>query len=96
MPTMATRKTKPKDSLIPKALLARRVAQIIEDRELTQTEAARIARDAASQMSLIVSGKLDGFSAERLLRVLSRLGDDIEIRISRAAGKTGKVRLTVK
>ena len=46
---------------------------------MTQIEAAYLAGDAPSQMSLVVSGKLRGFSVERLLRILARLGRDIDI-----------------
>ena len=90
-------RTKPgqRDNLIPKESLAKEIARILDERGLTQTEAAYLIKDAPSQLSLIVNGKLAGFSVERLLRVLQRLGNDIEIRTSRATGKTGKVRLRV-
>jgi hypothetical protein len=44
----------------------------------------------------MVTGKLKGFSAERLLRTLARLGRDVEVRIRKAAGRTGKVRIMVR
>jgi len=77
--------------VVPKAVLAKEVAKILEDRELTQTEAAYVMRDAPSQISLVVTGKLRGFSAERLLRMLIRLGRDIDVVIRPSRGKTGKV-----
>ena len=91
---MARAKTKSRpravaESVIPKEVLAKEVAKILDDQELTQTEAAYIMRDAPSQISLVVTGKLRGFSTERLLRMLARLGRDIVIRPSK--GKTGKV-----
>ena len=58
---------------------------------MTQTEAAYIMRDAPSQISLVVTGKLRGFSTERLLRMLARLGRDIDIVIRPSKGKSGKV-----
>jgi len=79
------------ESVVPKAVLAKEVAKILEDRELTQTEAAYVMRDAPSQISLVVTGKLRGFSAERLLRMLIRLGRDIDVVIRPSRGKTGKV-----
>jgi predicted XRE-type DNA-binding protein len=81
--------------LIPRAAIAAAIRRIIKERGLTQTETAYLVKDAPSQVSLIVTGKLAGFSSERLLRVLARLGHDIEIRTSPAKGKTGKVRLKV-
>lgn len=65
--------------LIPKAELAQEIATIIRYHHLNQTEAAKIVGDAPSQMSLLMSGKLEGFSTERLLRMLLRLGRDIEL-----------------
>lgn len=77
--------------MIPKGALAKEIAAILDDRELTQTEAAHIMRDAPSQVSLVVSGKLRGFSTERLLRMLARMGRDIDIVIRQSRGKQGRV-----
>ena len=79
------------DSVIPKTILAKEIAGILDDQQLTQTEAAYIMRDAPSQISLVVTGKLRGFSTERLLRMLARLGRDIDIVIKPSKGKQGKV-----
>jgi len=79
------------ESVIPKDVLAAEIARILEDQELTQTEAAYIMRDAPSQISLVVTGKLRGFSTERLLRMLARLGRDIDIVIRPSKGKSGRV-----
>jgi predicted XRE-type DNA-binding protein len=90
------RATAQREELIKKAPLAREIARIIEDRGLTQTEASFIVRDAPSQLSLIVTGKLRGFSAERLLRTLTRLGRDVEIVMRKSRAKTGRIQLTVR
>ena len=76
-----------------KVQLAREITRIIDQRELNQTEAAAIVGDAASQMSLLMSGHLRGFSVERLLRTLLRLGRDVEVVLrptpSQRRGKLG-------
>jgi predicted XRE-type DNA-binding protein len=82
--------------VIPKNVLAKEIAGILRQRQLTQTEAAFIMRDAPSQVSLVVTGKLRGFSTERLLRMLARLGRDIEIVIRPAKGRTGKISVAKK
>ena len=84
------------ESVIPKNVLAKEIATILDDQQLTQTEAAYIMRDAPSQISLVVTGKLRGFSTERLLRMLARLGRDIDIVIRPAKGKSGKVNVIRK
>ena len=48
-------------------------------------------KDAPSQVSLVVTGKLRGFSTERLLRMLARLGRDIEIVVRPSKRKAGKI-----
>ena len=83
-------------NVIPKEILARAISEELETRGLSQTQAAWIAKDAPSQLSLIVNGKLKGFSSERLVRILTRLGRDVEIRVAKASGRTGKVRVTVQ
>ena len=62
------------ERVIPKGVLAKEIASILRQRNLTQTEAAWLMKDAPSQVSLVVTGKLRGFSTERLLRMLARLG----------------------
>jgi predicted XRE-type DNA-binding protein len=85
------RATSPK--VIDKKPLAAEIARIIDDRGLNQTEAAEVMRDAASQVSQVVNGRLDGFSPERLMRMLTLLGRDVDIRITRSARGQGKVRV---
>ena len=96
----ANSKSSPKrasaDSVIPKAVLAKEIARILDDQDLTQTEAAYIMRDAPSQISLVVTGKLRGFSTERLLRMLARLGRDIDIVIRPSKSKAGRVSVVRK
>lgn len=64
-----------------RAKLAKEIKRIIEDRELTQVEASYIIGDAPSQISLVTSGKLRGFSTDRLLRMRAMLGAEIEITV---------------
>jgi predicted XRE-type DNA-binding protein len=85
------------DQIIDKETLAKEIAAILKERKLTQIEAAYLAGDAPSQMSLVVSGKLRGFSIERLLRILARLGRDVEIVISRAPeSRMGRIKVHKK
>jgi predicted XRE-type DNA-binding protein len=97
MPARARRPRKAQPSVISKDVLAKEVARILDDNELTQMEAAYIIKDSPSQISLIVTGKTRGFSAERLIRILTRLGRDVDISVSKAkVGKVGKVRVLVR
>lgn len=82
-------------NFIDKKPLAKEVARILEQRGLSQADAAEIMDDAASQVSLVVNGHLSGFSAERLIRMLMRLGRNVEIRIAKGGRKTGRVGVRV-
>jgi predicted XRE-type DNA-binding protein len=85
------------DQMIPKETLAKEIAGILKERKLTQIEAAYLAGDAPSQLSLIVSGKLRGFSVERMLRILARLGRDVDIVIKPAPDtRMGRIKVSKK
>jgi predicted XRE-type DNA-binding protein len=67
------------DELLAKAELARTIRRLIERRELTQTEAARVLGTTQPKVSDLFRGRLDGFSMERLYRFLNALGQDVRI-----------------
>ncbi|HEY4218115.1 MAG TPA: XRE family transcriptional regulator [Gemmatimonadaceae bacterium] len=97
MPVRARRPRKAQPSVISKDVLAKEVARILDQNAMTQTEAAYIIKDSPSQISLIVTGKTRGFSAERLIRILTRLGRDVDIAVRKSkTGKIGKVRVSVR
>lgn len=68
----------PEDALA-KARLAEAIAETIDRRRLTQAEAAAILGVDQPKVSLIVNGRLDGFTQDRLMRYLTALGNDVEI-----------------
>lgn len=71
------------------------IQSIVDKRDMSQVEVADETGEARSQVSLLLNGKLRGFSTDRLVRILLRLGRDIEIAIrpSRSGKKVGTVRL---
>ena len=84
------------NEVVSKARLADEIKKVIAEKGLTQTAAAAVAREAQSQMSLVMSGHLQGFSANRLIRILLRLGRSVEIIIRRPASpsRSGRVKIT--
>ena len=74
-----------------KRALARVIANSIAHHQLTQAEAARRTRDAQSQLSLLVNGRLRGFSMERMLRTLSRLGCEVTILVRQTRSRRGRI-----
>jgi len=73
--------------------LARIFAKQVDERQLTQTQVGYEIQDAPSQVSLMVTGKLRGFSTERLLRTLVRFKNDIDIVVRPARGRKGRLRV---
>lgn len=67
------------EELKAKADLLIEIRQIIEERGLTQADAAEVMGIDQPKVSALVRGKLEGFSMERLYRFLNALGRDVEI-----------------
>ena len=65
--------------LLAKAKLAARIVQILEERELTQTQAANVLGIDQPKVSQVYRGRLDDFSIERLMRFLTALHRDVRI-----------------
>lgn len=67
------------EELLAKAKLATRIVQILEERQLTQAQAAKLLGVDQPKVSQIYRGRLDDFSIERLMRFLTALHRDIRI-----------------
>jgi predicted XRE-type DNA-binding protein len=59
---------------LAKADLVSKIASVIETRGLTQVEASRIMGIPQPKVSLLVRGRFDDFSTDRLCRILNKLG----------------------
>jgi predicted XRE-type DNA-binding protein len=79
---------RPQDLLV-KAELARRICEVLADRSLTQVRAAELLGLDQPKVSALVRGKLSGFSADRLFKLLNTLGQDVTI-IVRPAKEPGR------
>ena len=64
---------------LAKAELARKIAQLIAKRRLTQAAAADLLNVDQPKVSALVRGRLAGFSLDRLVRFLVQLDSDVEI-----------------
>lgn len=68
--------------------LAKIIEHTLKKEQLTQTAAAEIMGTAPSQVSLVVTRKLRGFSTERLLDMVQRLGYTGAVTLRRAGAAT--------
>jgi len=83
------------EELFAKARLAHQICTIIEERGLTQAQAAQLLGVTQPKVSLLTHGRLAGFSMERLMRFLLRLQCDVEITGRRHEESVGRVTVTV-
>ena len=68
-----------------KARLASKISDIIQQRQLTQQEAAEILGITQPKLSGLLRGQFRGISESKMLDCLNRLGRDIEIVVKRAS-----------
>jgi predicted XRE-type DNA-binding protein len=78
------------DERLAKAELARVIRSAIDERDLTQAEAAKLLGITQPDVSDLVRGKLARFSMDRLERFLNAL--DLEVRIQVGPRPSGKRR----
>ena len=64
---------------LAKAQLASRIREIVRGSRMTQVAAAEVMGIDQPKVSALLGGRLGSFSSERLMRLLTRLGQDVEI-----------------
>ena len=82
------------DDLSIQAELARLILLRVKELGLTQIQAARRLSLKQPDVSKLMNGRHSGFSAERLIRVLNALDEDVQIIVSRKprrARRAGRV-----
>ena len=67
-----------------KAMISRLIARTIEERGLTQAQAAQLLDTTQPKISAVVRGQLAGFSMERLFRFLNALGMNVRVEVHAA------------
>jgi predicted XRE-type DNA-binding protein len=72
------------DAHLVKADLASRIRQGLQERGLTQTEAARLLGTSQARVSELYNGKVAQMTYDRLLGWLNALGNDVQITIATA------------
>lgn len=78
-----------------RAELAGQIVAIINERGLTQAQAARLLGIDQPGVSDLVRGKLARFSTERLFRLLGALGQDVEIHVRPVPARRSTPRIRV-
>jgi predicted XRE-type DNA-binding protein len=66
---------------LTKAQLASHIRQVIKRRRLTQISAASLMGIDQPKVSALLNGRLANFSSERLMHLLTALGQDVDITV---------------
>ncbi len=76
-----------------KAGIVVELRRLIKERELTQVKAAKLVGISQPDLSHLLRGDFDDYSAERLMKMLTAFEQDIEIimRPHRKAGQRGRI-----
>ena len=77
------------DLALAKAELVQRIRALIAERKLTQTEAAGLLGLDQPKVSALVRGRVEGYSIDRLFRLLNALGQRVEITVRPKATGAG-------
>jgi predicted XRE-type DNA-binding protein len=80
---------------LAKAQLASLIGQVIKRRRLTQAAAAALMGIDQPKVSALLNGRTTNFSSDRLMRLLTFLGRDVDIIVRRPSGKRAEGRIRV-
>jgi predicted XRE-type DNA-binding protein len=69
------------DLALAKAELVQRIRDLIAVRKLTQAKAAELLGLDQPKVSALVRGRVEGYTIDRLFRILTALGQRIEITV---------------
>ena len=83
------------DEALTKAELASQIRQVIKRRRLTQVAAATLMGIDQPKVSALLNGRLANFSTDRLMRLLTALGQDVEIVVRERPSTRDKGRIRV-
>jgi predicted XRE-type DNA-binding protein len=83
------------DEMLVKAQLVSKIAEIIQDKGLTQVEAAKLLGLTQPKISAMLRGRFRGFSERRLIDCLTSLGRDVQIVIKGSPERRAGGKLTV-
>src|ERR1700739_4530985 len=86
--------TEPEEELT-KAQLESHIRQVIKRRRLTQVTAATLMGIDQPKVSALLNGRLANFSSERLMRLLTALGQDVEIMVKTKPHLRGRGQIRV-
>jgi predicted XRE-type DNA-binding protein len=83
------------DEELAKAALIVHLRELVASRRLRQADAARVLGIPQSKVSVLLRGHSEGFSTERLMKLLNRLDQDIDIVVRPSGDAKRPARISV-
>jgi len=84
------------DELLARSNLIIAIKTVMEKRGLTQAQVAALVGMGQPDISKMLRGDLERFTTDRVMQVLNKLGQDIEITVKPAPKRRPAGRITVK
>jgi predicted XRE-type DNA-binding protein len=79
------------EELLAKAEIASQIYDLIKKKKLSQAKVAKLLKITQPKVSLLLSGKLRGFSLAKLLKFLNILGQDVKISTKPSSSAIGHI-----
>ncbi len=76
------------EDMLRKARLVSSIQDIIDERNWTQRQAAKVLGMTQPKLSLMLRGQFHGISETKMLDYLTRLGSDVQIVVSHPTGQS--------
>ena len=83
------------EEALAKSGLVRTIGLVISREHLTQRAVAQLVGLPQPKVSGLLKGNTEGFSSDRLISILLRLGYDVEINVRRSRSRLRRGKLTV-
>ena len=83
------------ERVLARAQIMSRIKEIIQERNLTQKETAKLLDIPQSKVSCLMNGKLSMFSLDYLFEILRALDRSVEIIIRPKDGKSGSTSISL-
>ncbi len=77
------------ETMLVKAQLVSRIAELLEEKGMTQTRAATVLGIPQPKLSKMLRGQFRGFSERKLMDCLTLLGQDVQIVVRKRPDKRG-------
>lgn len=79
------------EGCLVKAEIASQIYDLVKKKKLSQAKVSKLLKITQPKVSCLLSGKLRGFSLEKLFKFLNILGQDIKISTKPSRSETGHI-----